>query len=525
MPSTNSSDSFTLVETMANASLKVSDDFHEAFSGKSFDMDLQMTAALRRRYPNHTLTIIPTNSVNLLSYAFQGNAKAFLDNHNEDVIRWRSYQRGWNGSPGSLGSFIRFAKYDYTWLTEDFMVYYVPMGYYALQYILHECSCGEKASDDSEITGELIKAVGLWATPPPPDYRWIYIFDNYWMASRALYDEIQKSSWDDVILDDQMKTAVTEIVHKFFDSKDVYDDLGVPWRRGVIFHGPAGNGKTISIKAIMHTLSMREDTVKLLYVKSAPNTYAIRSVFQMARAAAPCLLVLEDIDTIVTQQTRSYFFNEVDGLERNDGILMLASTNHLDQLDDGLSKRPSRFDRKYLFPNPSSSERVLYVQYWRDKLSKKSSIKFPQKLCRPMAKIMEDFSFAYMKEAFVATLLAIAGNRTEKRIEKAGGGPDDDDDDDLDDYELWREMKTQVAILRDDMGSSKTVRGEEHFGHGRKGDQKVEVDAEGRITMIEEKKITEMKGSGPGTDPAIADTVYRRATYFVPDCELVGGDH
>lgn len=48
----------------------------------------------------------------------------------------------------------------------------------------------------------------------------------------------------------------------------------------------------------------------------------------MARQMSPCLLVLEDIDTIVTERTRSYFFNEVDGLASNDGILMIASTNH-----------------------------------------------------------------------------------------------------------------------------------------------------------------------------------------------------
>lgn len=220
MPSTNTAESFTLVETMANASLKVSDDLHDAFSGKSFDLDLQITAALRRRYPNHTLMIVTSSNADLLRYAYEGNARIAIDNCNEDLIRWRGYSRGWNGSPGSLSSYIRFAKYNFNWLTEDFMVYYVPMGYYALQYILHECTCGEKASDDSEITGELIKAIGLWATPPPPDYRWIYIYDmGYWMASRALYYEIQKASWDDVILADEMKTAVTEIVHKFFDSE------------------------------------------------------------------------------------------------------------------------------------------------------------------------------------------------------------------------------------------------------------------------------------------------------------------
>lgn len=100
--------------------------------------------------------------------------------------------------------------------------------------------------------------------------------------------------------------------------------------------------------ALMHTLYHRDFPVVTLYVKSAPQSYHIRAVFQMARAMTPCLLVLEDIDTIVTPITRSYFFNEVDGLENNDGkftfltstlviahsdeqllgILMIATTNH-----------------------------------------------------------------------------------------------------------------------------------------------------------------------------------------------------
>ena len=107
------------------------------------------------------------------------------------------------------------------------------------------------------------------------------------------------------------------------------------------------------LAALMHTLLRQSPPIATLYVKSAPSTYHIRGVFSFARRMSPCLLVFEDIDTIVTKNTRSYFFNECDGLENNDGILMVASTNHLDQLDAGLSKRPSRFDRKYLFPLPS----------------------------------------------------------------------------------------------------------------------------------------------------------------------------
>ena len=126
---------------------------------------------------------------------------------------------------------------------------------------------------------------------------------------------------------------------------------------------------------------------------------------------------------------------------------MVASTNHLDQLDPGLSSRPSRFDRKYLFPLPSEAERILYCDYWRAKLMNKPSIKFPGMLSPAIAGITEGFSFAYLKEAFVATLLSIAGNRSENGIE-------DEEDGELDKYELWREMKRQVKLLREDMDTT-----------------------------------------------------------------------
>ena len=206
----------------------------------------------------------------------------------------------------------------------------------------------------------------------------------------------------------------------------------------------------------MHSLSaskkFKDRTIPALYVKSAPRTYDIRYVFLQARAMAPCMLILEDIDTIVTASSRSYFFNEVDGLENNDGIFMVASTNHLDRLDPGLSSRPSRFDRKYLFPLPSEDERELYCEYWRQKLKSKPSIKYPKKLCPAIAAITADFSFAYLQEAFVATLLAIAGHRSEEMTR--GGGPDDDEGGDLDSFELWKEMKRQVKALREDMGNN-----------------------------------------------------------------------
>lgn len=93
---------------------------------------------------------------------------------------------------------------------------------------------------------------------------------------------------------------------------------------------------------------------------------------------------------------------------------------------------------------------------------------------------MDRFSFAYMKEAFVATLLAMANDRS---VVSQGGGPGDggDDDDELERYELWKEMKAQVKLLREDMDSSTPSKAvtEEHIGHDILQDESAEGMREG----------------------------------------------
>lgn len=85
---------------------------------------------------------------------------------------------------------------------------------------------------------------------------------------------------------------------------------------------------------MMRYLNTRPTPIPTLYVKSLGSSsdhYDIRSIFEKARDAAPCLLVFEDLDSLVTESVRSYFLNEVDGLEQNDGILMVGSTNYRTQ--------------------------------------------------------------------------------------------------------------------------------------------------------------------------------------------------
>jgi transitional endoplasmic reticulum ATPase len=98
---------------------------------------------------------------------------------------------------------------------------------------------------------------------------------------------------------------------------------------------------------------------------------------------------------------------------------MIGSTNHLNRLDPAISKRPSRFDRKYYFRIPNRTMRVAYAEYWRKKLESNMDIEFPVDISPLIADLTEGFSFAYLKELFVMSLLTVArgGNGTEDTAE------------------------------------------------------------------------------------------------------------
>lgn len=280
-------------------------------------------------------------------------------------------------------------------------------------YILHERATNHANIEEGHCTetDALVLVAGKWTSILHDE---IWVFDNgYWEKSKELWKAVEGSSWEDVILDPDMKSGIIQDVQGFFDNQELYAQYAVPWKRGIILHGVPGNGKTVSIKALINSLYARPDQVSSLYVKSFEtkcNTeqYSIRQIFQQARRCAPCLLIFEDLDSLVDDNIRSYFLNEVDGLESNDGILMIGSTNHLDKLDPAIAKRPSRFDRKYHFKLPGDKERALYAEYWRQKLLRRNDgMDFPEELCPIIAALTEGFSFAYLKELFVMALLSL----------------------------------------------------------------------------------------------------------------------
>ena len=153
---------------------------------------------------------------------------------------------------------------------------------------------------------------------------------------------------------------------------------------------------------------------------------------------------------MITDRVKSFFLNEVDGLESNEGLMMLGSTNYLERLDAGISKRPGRFDSKYHFALPATAERVKYCDYWRTKLTKNNKIDYPPKLSEAIAEVTEGFSFAYLKETFITSLLIIVGSRkTGRDIDGLAGSSEEAGE--FDNILLWRVLSKQVNNLRAEM--------------------------------------------------------------------------
>lgn len=454
-------------------------DYQGHMSGDRELTEAVMVKSLRRHHPDLCLTVISPYRHNLRGFAAAGNATCLLD---EDVVPILS--TGSSHGEGKLSaerySKPLFAKYDYLWQDYHYILYEVFCMNSEEPYTHHSfvlsAPCGkERSASFSSTTSKLMDAISEWANKSDNE---IWCFDNgNWYKSEELFQSIQTCSWEDVILDSTLKDALMSDILGFFSSETTYKRFGVAWKRGIIFHGSPGNGKTITCKAVMNSLSAREPPLPMLYVKtflsSGGPQYGVQAIFQKARELAPCLLIFEDLDSLVTDEVRSYFLNEVDGMANNNGILIIGSTNHLDKLDPAIVKRPSRFDRKFPFRSPTLPERRLYAEYWlKRKIDKLPEIAMSEADADAVAKCTSGFTFAYLQEAFVSTLFAIFKSRTDDKVCREG--PDSSKS------EFMQAFEAQVKTLKDQMVD-------------KDGDVEDEYDAVDDQVVIRKKKDGKVK--------------------------------
>lgn len=435
--------------------------------------ELSILCYLQARYPEWTVTMAPA-STGLIEYAKAGEAKAVLDTESQNLLsrlKFEAVEGDRSHSGQQLGEFreqVEFGRYDYEWKGRSFIVYLFCKDWEedtirdstrSTFFILHRREGDQLQNGRSVAATKLIAAASTHSTNLHEED--VLVFDDdEWKKDTKLWKSVQKAKWEDVILDQKLKDNLTRDIAGFFDHKNDYKQFDVPWKRGIILHGLPGNGKTISVKALIRGLATRPDPIPTLYVKSTAGyqgtIYAIRQIFKKARKMAPCLLILEDLDSIITENTRSFFLNEVDGLEGNEGIMMIGTTNYLEKLDAGITKRPSRFDRKYHFDLPAAPERARYCHYWQSRLTDNKAIDFPPSMCSAIAGITDGFSFAYLQEAFISTLLVIVDQQRNSTNNQHNDSTQDvHDTRTREPTSLWKVMSKQVEMLRNEIQASR----------------------------------------------------------------------
>lgn len=265
-------------------------------------------------------------------------------------------------------------------------------------------------------------------------------YSEGWENAPEMDREIGKVTWDDIVLPPPTLKRLREAIEGFFGLREPVRDMGFAWRRGVLLVGPPGTGKTMVCKAAAAALPQ----MPFLYVRDlmeGDEKDSIKAIFKRARKLAPCLLSFEDIDGFITPENRTVFLNEMDGFASNEGLLVIASSNHPGKIDEALLKRPSRFDRVFHLGLPAHDERRAFCERTLQRSSLASKLA-PDldiaALCADVASKSEGFTPAYLKEALVAAALERA---------QAGASALDE--------EFARQVLAQVEELREHMKKMK----------------------------------------------------------------------
>ena len=190
--------------------------------------------------------------------------------------------------------------------------------------------------------------------------------------------------FSDVAGEDEAKELLTEIVD-YLHHPEMYRDIGAQMPKGALLVGPPGTGKTLLAKAVAGEANVPFFSIsgsEFVEMFVGMGAAKVRDLFQQANEKAPCIVFIDEIDTIgkkrdgniggndEREQTLNQLLTEMDGFDGSKGVVILAATNRPDSLDPALL-RPGRFDRRIPveLPDLQGREEILKVHAKKIKIA------------------------------------------------------------------------------------------------------------------------------------------------------------
>ena len=192
-------------------------------------------------------------------------------------------------------------------------------------------------------------------------------------------------TFNDVAGEDEAKELLTEIVD-FLHNPQKYQEIGAVCPKGALLVGPPGTGKTLLAKAVAgeaHVPFFSISGSEFVEMFVGMGASKVRDLFKQANEKAPCIVFIDEIDTIgkkrdgqgfsgndEREQTLNQLLTEMDGFDASKGVVILAATNRPESLDPALL-RPGRFDRRIPveLPDLKGREEILKVHARKVRLS------------------------------------------------------------------------------------------------------------------------------------------------------------
>ena len=192
--------------------------------------------------------------------------------------------------------------------------------------------------------------------------------------------------FSDVAGEDEAKELLTEIVD-YLHNPHKYTEIGASMPKGALLVGPPGTGKTLLAKAVAGEAEVPFFSIsgsEFVEMFVGMGAAKVRDLFKQANEKAPCIVFIDEIDTIgkkrdgagftggndEREQTLNQLLTEMDGFDGSKGVVILAATNRPDSLDPALL-RPGRFDRRIPveFPDIQGREEILKVHAKKIKIA------------------------------------------------------------------------------------------------------------------------------------------------------------
>ena len=180
--------------------------------------------------------------------------------------------------------------------------------------------------------------------------------------------KLKGRTFDDLLLSPSKKQLLDDNIFALLRHADTITARGVETNRGIMLAGPPGVGKSLTLDAIIH-----EGNCTVLFADFDMLHKAMDMIFRLARKYAPTILILEDIDALgITGQRGvtsggaglSTLLNNMDGINSNNGVITVATSNHPESLDWALIARPGRFDVRidYEYPDHDLLSGILELK-------------------------------------------------------------------------------------------------------------------------------------------------------------------